>query len=216
MNHSPAGQRYFQSWVPRPRIEQTPLTSTQHDGKNVNEGTNPSDGTYGQIVSGLEQVVGVEDALVVGPQMGADGLARSEAHLDGDLRPAALSAHGIEAAFFIHQLPKEEKKGFTQSREWEGVPDKRSRRDAGLWFMVVWVLKKKRVNEPCWAGTGPGSSSPREGFSACILEAPRTLLFDPGSSALLESAPENQRGQDVDVQPPTCRAVTPTPPLILP
>lgn len=62
--------------------------------------------TYRQIVSSLEQVIWVEDPLIVCPQMGANSLARSKAHLDRYLRPAPLPAHCIETAFFIHQLGK--------------------------------------------------------------------------------------------------------------
>lgn len=64
--------------------------------------------TYMQIVSGLEQVVWVEDPLVVRPQMGANSFAWSKAHFDGDLGPAPLLADCIEPAFFIHELEKRE------------------------------------------------------------------------------------------------------------
>lgn len=64
--------------------------------------------TYRQIVSGLEQVVWVEDPLVVRPQVGANSFAWSEAHLDGDLGPPPLLADGIEPALFIHQLGERE------------------------------------------------------------------------------------------------------------
>lgn len=64
--------------------------------------------TYRQIVSGLEQVIWVEDPLVVRPQMGANSLAWSKAHFDGDLCPAPLLADCIEAAFFIHELERGE------------------------------------------------------------------------------------------------------------
>lgn len=64
--------------------------------------------TYRQIVSSLEQVIWVEDPLIVCPQMGANSLAWSKAHLDRYLSPAPLPAHYIETTFFIHQLGKRE------------------------------------------------------------------------------------------------------------
>lgn len=68
--------------------------------------------TYRQIVSGLEQVIWVEDPFVVRPQMGANSFAWSKAHFDGDLGPAPLLADCIEAALFIHEL---EKRAFGES-----------------------------------------------------------------------------------------------------
>lgn len=65
-------------------------------------------GSYRLIVSSLEQVIWVEDPLIVCPQMRANSLAGSKAHLDGYFSPAALSADGIEASLFIHQLGKGE------------------------------------------------------------------------------------------------------------
>lgn len=64
--------------------------------------------TYRQIVSGLEQVIWVEDPFVVRPQMGANSLAWSKAHFDGDLGPAPLPTDCIKAAFFIHELERGE------------------------------------------------------------------------------------------------------------
>lgn len=72
------------------------------------QNTQAAQTTYRQIVSGLEQVIWVEDPFVVRPQMGANSFAWSKAHFDGDLGPAPLLADCIEAAFFIHELEKRE------------------------------------------------------------------------------------------------------------
>lgn len=60
--------------------------------------------TYGEIGSNLEEVIWVEDPLIVCTQMRPDGFSRSKSHLDRYLSPAPLSADGIKASLFIHQL----------------------------------------------------------------------------------------------------------------
>ena len=41
----------------------------------------------------------------MGPQVGANGLPRSEAHLHRDPAPASFPADRVEATLLVHQLP---------------------------------------------------------------------------------------------------------------
>lgn len=63
---------------------------------------------YRQIVSSLEQVIWVEDPLIMCPQVRANSLAWSKAHLHRYLSPTTLPADCIKATFFIYQLGKKE------------------------------------------------------------------------------------------------------------